>query len=104
MLLAARDARVRRFIYPGSATAYGNLPPPHREDGPLQFLNAYALTNRTGEEDCLLLYRKWGVPAWIPGKLRRQNLLQAGIGTVVPEDLKQYRPVIGLPRFDTSPF
>ena len=65
MLLAARDAGVKRFIYAGSATAYGNLPPPHREDGPLQFLNAYALTKRTGEEYCLLFDRHYGVPSMV---------------------------------------
>ena len=65
MLLAARDTGVKRFIYAGSATAYGNLPPPHREDGPLQLLNAYALTKRTGEEYCLLFDRQYGVPSLV---------------------------------------
>src|SRR6185312_9909931 len=34
MLVAARDAGVKRFIYSGSSTYYGNRPPPHREDDP----------------------------------------------------------------------
>jgi nucleoside-diphosphate-sugar epimerase len=63
MLLAARDAGVKRFLYAGSATAYGNLPPPHREDGPLQFLNIYALTKKTGEDYCLLFDRDFGLPS-----------------------------------------
>jgi UDP-glucose 4-epimerase len=63
VLLAARDAGVKRFVYAGSATAYGNLPPPHREDGPLELLNAYALTKRTGEEYCLLFDKQYGVPS-----------------------------------------
>jgi nucleoside-diphosphate-sugar epimerase len=63
MLLAARDAGVKRFVYAGSATAYGNLPPPHREDGPLQFLNIYALTKKTGEDYCLLFDRDFGLPS-----------------------------------------
>lgn len=63
MLLAARDAGVKRFFYAGSATAYGNLPPPHREDGPLQFLNIYALTKKTGEDYCLLFDRDFGLPS-----------------------------------------
>jgi nucleoside-diphosphate-sugar epimerase len=63
MLLAAREAGIKRFVYAGSATAYGNLPPPHREDGPLQFLNIYALSKKTGEEYCLLFDRDFGVPA-----------------------------------------
>ncbi|MDB5734886.1 MAG: hypothetical protein JWN16_1523 [Alphaproteobacteria bacterium] len=63
MLLAARDAGVKRFLYAGSATAYGNLPPPHREDGQLQFLNIYALTKKTGEDYCLLFDRDFGLPS-----------------------------------------
>jgi UDP-glucose 4-epimerase len=63
MLLAARGAGVKRFLYAGSATAYGNLPPPHREDGPLQFLNIYALTKKTGEDYCLLFDRDFGLPS-----------------------------------------
>ncbi len=62
MLLAAREAGVRRFIYSGSATYYGNRPPPHREDGPPQFLNIYALTKHAGEQYCLLFDRAYGVP------------------------------------------
>jgi len=56
---------MRRYIYSGSATAYGNLPPPHREDGPLEFLNIYALTKRTGEQYCLLFDAQYGVPALV---------------------------------------
>ena len=63
MLLAARGAGVKRFLYAGSATAYGSLPPPHREDGPLQFLNIYALTKKTGEDYCLLFDRDFGLPS-----------------------------------------
>jgi nucleoside-diphosphate-sugar epimerase len=63
MLLAARDSGVKRVIYAGSATAYGNQPPPHREDGPLQFLNIYALTKKTGEDYCLLFDRDFGLPS-----------------------------------------
>ncbi len=63
MLLAARAAQVKRFVYAGSATAYGNLPPPHREDGPLQFLNIYALSKKTGEDYTLLFDRDFGLPS-----------------------------------------
>ncbi|HEX2760344.1 MAG TPA: NAD-dependent epimerase/dehydratase family protein [Rhizomicrobium sp.] len=63
MLLAARDARVKRFIYSGSATFYGGLPPPHREDSSGQLLNIYALTKRTGEQYCLLFDEMFDLPA-----------------------------------------
>jgi UDP-glucose 4-epimerase len=54
MLLAAREAGVRRFIYSGSSTYYGNRPPPHRESDPPDLLNIYGLTKRVGEQYCLL--------------------------------------------------
>lgn len=63
MLLAARDARVKRFIYSGSATFYGSLPPPHSEDNPGQLLNIYALTKRVGEQYCLLFDEMFDLPA-----------------------------------------
>lgn len=62
MLLAARDAGVKRFIYSGSATFYGSLPPPHREDSSGQPLNIYALTKRTGEQYCLLFDEMFNLP------------------------------------------
>jgi nucleoside-diphosphate-sugar epimerase len=57
MLLAARDAGVKHFIYSGSSTCYGNRPVPHRESDPPDLLNIYGLTKRVGEEYCLLFDR-----------------------------------------------
>ena len=54
MLLAARDAGVRRFIYSGSSTYYGNRTVPHRESDPPDLLNIYGLTKKVGEDYCLL--------------------------------------------------
>ena len=62
MLLAARDAGVKRVIYSGSATFYGGLPPPHREDSSGQLLNIYALTKRAGEQYCLLFDEMFDLP------------------------------------------
>ena len=62
MLLAARDAGVKRVIYSGSATFYGGLPPPHREDSSGQLLNIYALTKRAGEQYCLLFVEMFDLP------------------------------------------
>lgn len=62
MLLAARDAGVKRVIYSGSATFYGGLPPPHREDNSGQLLNIYALTKRAGEQYCLLFDEMFDLP------------------------------------------
>ena len=62
MLLAARDAGVKRFIYSGSSTYYGNRPPPHRESDPPDLLNIYGLTKRVGEQYCLLFDEGFDLP------------------------------------------
>ena len=65
MLLAARDAGVKRFIYSGSSTYYGNRPPPHREDDPADILNIYGLTKRVGEQYTLLFDRDFNLPSLV---------------------------------------
>ena len=55
VLLAARDAGVKRFIYAGSSSAYGDHPElPKREDHPTYPLSPYALAKLTGEHYCRL--------------------------------------------------
>jgi UDP-glucose 4-epimerase len=63
MLLAARDAGVKRFIYSGSSTYYGNRPPPHHENDPSDLLNFYAITKRVGEQYTLLFDRSCDLPS-----------------------------------------
>jgi nucleoside-diphosphate-sugar epimerase len=66
VLIAAREAGVRKVVYSGSSTFYGNRPPPHREfETPPEFLNIYGLTKQVGEEYCRLFDRYFGVPAVI---------------------------------------
>jgi nucleoside-diphosphate-sugar epimerase len=65
MLLAARDAGMKRFIYSGSSTYYGNRPPPHREDDPPDILNIYGLTKRVGEQYTLLFDQDFNLPALV---------------------------------------
>ena len=44
LLVAARDARVKRLVYAGSSSAYGDTPTlPKREDMPAKPLSPYAL-------------------------------------------------------------
>jgi nucleoside-diphosphate-sugar epimerase len=62
MLLAARDAGMRRFIYSGSSTYYGNRTPPHRESDPPDLLNIYGLTKRVGEQYCLMFDQDFDLP------------------------------------------
>ncbi|MEO8894574.1 MAG: NAD-dependent epimerase/dehydratase family protein [Rhizomicrobium sp.] len=63
MLLAARDASVKRFVYSGSSTYYGNHPPPHREVDPADLLNIYGVTKRVGEQYSLMFDQSFDLPA-----------------------------------------
>lgn len=65
MLLAARDAGARRFLYSGSSTFYGSRPPPHRETDPPDFLNIYGLTKRVGEQFTLLFDKNFGLSSLV---------------------------------------
>jgi UDP-glucose 4-epimerase len=62
VLIAARDAKVRKVVYSGSSTYYGSQPPPSREDLPPQCLNPYALSKYVGEQYCELFTRLYGLP------------------------------------------
>jgi nucleoside-diphosphate-sugar epimerase len=66
ILLAAREANVKKIIYSGSSTYYGNHLPPHREyETPGQFLNFYALSKQVGENYCLLFDEVFNLPCVI---------------------------------------
>ena len=65
MLLAARDAGVKRFIYSGSSTYYGNRTPPHRESDPPDLLNIYGVTKRVGEQYTLLFDEGFDLPSLV---------------------------------------
>ena len=62
VLQAGREAGIRRLVYSGSSTFYGNQPTPHHEDGPSDFLNFYGLTKYVGEEYCRMYDRLYDVP------------------------------------------
>lgn len=62
VLLAARDAGVRRVVYAASASAYGeSLALPNREDMPVSPLSPYALQKQVGESYCQLFTRLYGL-------------------------------------------
>ncbi len=66
ILTAARDEGVKKMIYSGSSTYYGNQPVPHCEyktQG--EFLNVYALSKRVGEQYCLLFDEVFNLPCII---------------------------------------
>ena len=66
ILIAARDAQVKKIIYSGSSTYYGNQPAPHHEHKTSgEFLNVYALSKRVGEQYCLLFDNAFDLPCII---------------------------------------
>lgn len=62
VLMSAKEAGVKKVIYSGSSTYYGNQAAPHREDLPGDFLNFYGLSKYVGEEYCLMFDRLYGLP------------------------------------------
>lgn len=62
VLLAAREARVRRFVYAGSSSAYGNTPTlPKREDMPANPISPYAVQKLAGELYAASFHRVYGM-------------------------------------------
>jgi nucleoside-diphosphate-sugar epimerase len=62
VLLAARDAGVKRVMYAGSSSAYGDSPAlPKREEHPTDPLSPYAVAKLTGEHYCRLFTQLYGL-------------------------------------------
>jgi nucleoside-diphosphate-sugar epimerase len=62
LLIAARDARVRKVIYSGSSTYYGNGAPPQAETALPNCLNPYATSKYVGEQFCEIFTRLYKLP------------------------------------------
>jgi nucleoside-diphosphate-sugar epimerase len=61
ILVAARDAGVKRLVFAGSSSEYGNTPTlPKREDMPPSPLSPYALQKVMGTEYCRMFTRLYG--------------------------------------------
>ena len=61
VLVAARDAGVKRLVYAGSSSAYGNTPAlPKREDMPTRPLSPYALQKLVSEQYCQMFTELYG--------------------------------------------
>lgn len=64
ILVAARDAGVKRLVYAGSSSAYGDQPTlPKREDMPTKPLSPYALQKLVGEQYLALFTKLYGLDA-----------------------------------------
>lgn len=62
VLVAARDAGVKRVIYAGSSSAYGDNPElPKREDHRTNPLSPYAVAKLTGEQYCRVFTQVYGL-------------------------------------------
>jgi nucleoside-diphosphate-sugar epimerase len=61
ILVAARDAGVKRLVYAGSSSAYGDTPTlPKREDMPTSPLSPYALQKLVAEQYCQMFTQLYG--------------------------------------------
>jgi nucleoside-diphosphate-sugar epimerase len=61
ILVAARDAGIKRLVYAGSSSAYGNTAVlPKQEDMPPNPLSPYALQKLVGEQYCRLFTQLYG--------------------------------------------
>jgi nucleoside-diphosphate-sugar epimerase len=62
LLVAARDAGVKRVVYAGSSSVYGDTPTlPKREDMPTNPLSPYALQKLVSEQYCQMFTRLYGL-------------------------------------------
>jgi len=61
LLVAARDGGVRRLVYAGSSSVYGDTPTlPKREDMPTRPLSPYALQKLVSEQYCQMFTQLYG--------------------------------------------
>jgi nucleoside-diphosphate-sugar epimerase len=89
VLVAAKDAQVKRVIYAASSSAYGNkVSMPMKEDMPCQPISPYGLQKYIGELYSKVFYEIYGLPTV---SLRYFNVY----GPRQPEE-GAYVPVIGL--------
>lgn len=63
MLIAARDAGVKRFLFASSSSIYGDVDAPYKHESlPPNPLSPYALQKYTGEKYGLLFHKLYGFP------------------------------------------
>jgi nucleoside-diphosphate-sugar epimerase len=63
VLMAAREANVKRIVYASSSSVYGNSPTlPKREDMSTNPLSPYAVSKLAGENYCRAFHQVYGLP------------------------------------------
>lgn len=62
VLVAAREVGVKRLVYAGSSSVYGNTQVlPKREDMPAKPISPYAVSKYTGEQYCRIFFEVYGL-------------------------------------------
>jgi len=93
LLLAAREAKVKRVVFASSSSVYGDTPTlPKREDMPPNPQSPYALSKLIGEQFCRLFWQLYG--------LETVSLRYFNIFGPRQDPTSQYAAVI--PRFITA--
>jgi nucleoside-diphosphate-sugar epimerase len=63
LLVAARDEKIKKFVYASSSSVYGDNPElPKREDFPIRPISPYALTKYAGERYCQIFWDMYSLP------------------------------------------
>ncbi len=63
ILVAARDAKIKKFVYASSSSIYGDNPElPKKEDFPIRPISPYALTKYAGERYCQIFWQIYKLP------------------------------------------
>jgi UDP-glucose 4-epimerase len=63
LLIAARDEKIKKFVYASSSSIYGNNPElPKKEDFPVMPISPYALQKYAGERYCQIFWSVYGLP------------------------------------------
>ena len=88
VLVAARDAGVKRLVFAGSSSAYGNTPTlPKREDMPTDPLSPYALQKVVGEQYLQMFTRLYGLETVTHPLLQRLRPAPGSVVAVLGRDL-----------------
>ena len=88
LLVAARDARVKRVVFAGSSSAYGDTPTlPKHEDMPSNPLSPYALQKLVGEQYLQLFTRLYGLETVTHPLLQRLRPAAGSVLAVLRRDL-----------------
>ena len=101
ILIAAKDAGVKRVVYASSASVYGNSPKlPKEEDMPANPISPYAISKYTGEQYCRAFFKLYGLETVVFryfnvfGKRQNSNSQYSAAIPIFIESLLEGKPSI----------